>query len=396
MKKSLLFLSAILACSITYAQVGVNTESPSATMHVTPTKTDATTPEGIIAPNLTRAQLISKDAQYSSAQRGSIVYVSSISGTATTKTANVTAVGYYYFDGSLWQPFYKNMPTTEPWYVQGGTTQATGNSQNIFQNGNVAVGSNSSNGYKLQVTGTANITGNTRVGSLAKIGSGTTFNSSAQIELSDANKGLLLNRVALTAANVKAPVTNAVAGMMVYNTTSNAQVTPGVYYWNGVNWIRMVTEVPKSTLSLLNLTTHTASEVGTLNGDGGAVLNFGEITIPESGSYAFNFRLYGGIGNITETDETRCVYYLSLRGLNPQTEEDRLIDIAEINLYTFKQKAGKYPYKSTYSVALGGTFSAGDKVTFKISHPSTVPYPWALTAGGSHTAARTSLIWWKL
>ncbi|NDW09607.1 hypothetical protein [Dysgonomonas sp. 520] len=164
MRKIIFISLMIFSSTMLKSQVGVNTETPQATMHVTPTKTDNSTPEGIIAPNLTRAQLIDKDAQYTSTQRGAVVYVTSITGTTTTKTANVTSIGYYYFDGSLWQPFYKNMPTTEPWYVQGSTTQATSNTQNIFQSGNVAIGSNTSSSYKFQVTGTSNITGNARVG----------------------------------------------------------------------------------------------------------------------------------------------------------------------------------------------------------------------------------------
>ncbi|NDW10789.1 hypothetical protein [Dysgonomonas sp. 520] len=173
MKKSSLILLILLAVTALKAQVGVNTESPSVTMHVTPTKTDATTAEGIIAPNLTRAQLISKDAKYLVAQKGALVYVTDLSGTLTTKTAKVTAVGYYYFDGAVWQPFYNNAPTTEPWYVQGGTSQATSNTQNIFQTGSVAIGSNSAGSYKFQVTGTSNITGNSRVASSTVVGNET-------------------------------------------------------------------------------------------------------------------------------------------------------------------------------------------------------------------------------
>ncbi|NDW10552.1 tail fiber domain-containing protein [Dysgonomonas sp. 520] len=161
MKKSFLFLLTLLTCTIAYGQVGVNTENPRATVDVTPLKTDGTTAEGVIAPNLTRTQLISKDARYSAAQRGAIVYVTDLSGTLTAKTIKVTAVGYYYFDGSIWQPFFYNMPTTEPWYVQGTTTQATGNAQDIYQIGNVAIGSNTSSAYKLKVTGAVNTTYNT-------------------------------------------------------------------------------------------------------------------------------------------------------------------------------------------------------------------------------------------
>ncbi|NDW10277.1 hypothetical protein D0T56_11495 [Dysgonomonas sp. 520] len=373
-----------------YGQVGINTETPGATMHITPTKTDGTTAEGIIAPNLTRAQLIGKDAQYSTAQRGSIVYVTSLTGTTTTKTAKVTSVGYYYFDGSLWQPFISSLPaSTEPWYVQGSTTQATSNTQNIFQTGNVAIGSNTSSSYKFQVTGTSNITGNARMASLAKIGSGTTFNSSAQLELSDANKGLLLNRVALTAANVKAPVTNAVAGMMVYNTTSNANVTPGVYYWNGVNWIRMVTEVPNSELNLRDLQVACTSLPNDANNTNkGALMNMETLIIPEDGSYAFSFRLYGSYIKVTGGTGNTGIYYIAMLA------NEKLVDTAEMDIIHGAVSA------MTYSVTLGAKLAAGDVITFRLSHHPVNGslYPWNLNArpGAATGANRTSMIWWKL
>jgi hypothetical protein len=53
--------------------------------------------------------------------------------------------------------------------------------------------------------------------------------------------GLALPRVALTATNVAAPVTNPVKGLEVYNTatdgTGATAVVPGIYYWDGTQWV---------------------------------------------------------------------------------------------------------------------------------------------------------------
>ncbi|MBO9616282.1 MAG: tail fiber domain-containing protein [Dyadobacter sp.] len=66
-----------------------------------------------------------------------------------------------------------------------------------------------------------------------------TINPSSILELESATKGLLLPRVALTSTTVAAPVTNAVAGMHVYNTTDNAEVQPGEYFFDGSTWVRL-------------------------------------------------------------------------------------------------------------------------------------------------------------
>jgi hypothetical protein len=67
-------------------------------------------------------------------------------------------------------------------------------------------------------------------------------NTNASLELGAANKGLLLNRVALISADVATPLSAHVAGMIAYNTatagTSPNNVSPGIYYNNGTRWIR--------------------------------------------------------------------------------------------------------------------------------------------------------------
>ena len=169
MKKIYFTAISLLSISLLHAQVGVNTETPKTTFHIVPTKTDGSTAEGIIAPNLSRAQLIGKDTRYNADQRGAIVYVTVADGTISTKTTNIDKPGYYYFDGSLWQPFTSGSVTipNEPWLVQGSSTQATGNTQNIYQAGKVAVGvslTSSSANENFFVEGKSRLNGTVGIG----------------------------------------------------------------------------------------------------------------------------------------------------------------------------------------------------------------------------------------
>ena len=64
---------------------------------------------------------------------------------------------------------------------------------------------------------------------------------SAMLDVNHPNKGLLVPRVALTATNVAAPVTTPATSLLVYNTATTADVTPGYYYWSGTAWQRLAT-----------------------------------------------------------------------------------------------------------------------------------------------------------
>ena len=78
----------------------------------------------------------------------------------------------------------------------------------------------------------------------AQVGIGTiTPNSNSILEISSADRGLLMPRVALTATNLAAPMTDHVQGMTVYNTFTSAtganQVVPGFYINDGNGWIKV-------------------------------------------------------------------------------------------------------------------------------------------------------------
>jgi len=144
MKKSF-FVTAIIAGNFIFGQVGINNESPKATLDVSVHPTDNTKPEGIIAPRLTGNQIQNKDTQYDLPQKGTIVYATAATAAPAGKTINITSEGYYYFDGSIWQKFNSGTAVaagTEPWYDVATNTGATANTQDIYQMGKVGVGTN--------------------------------------------------------------------------------------------------------------------------------------------------------------------------------------------------------------------------------------------------------------
>jgi hypothetical protein len=76
------------------------------------------------------------------------------------------------------------------------------------------------------------------------VGIGTaTPDPSARLHIEDNARGLLIPNVALTATNVAAPVTGPATSLLVYNTATAGAgataVTPGFYYWDGSQWVRL-------------------------------------------------------------------------------------------------------------------------------------------------------------
>lgn len=143
-------------------------------------------------------------------------------------------------------------------------------------------------------------------------------------------------------------------------------------------------------INLKNLTSDVtiSTAYNSVNGDYSQAnqLPFGDITITESGSYAFSLRLYRRIGT---TSQNRLPFYIYLQKNNKST----LIDAAEIDVVVLALPSNQQDY--SYSVTLGGTFDAGDKVIISMLRPDLSN--WTLKQGLSSTSAiRTSLIYWKL
>lgn len=103
--KNIITMAACLCSLIVYSQVGINTKNPQASLDITAKTTDGSMPEGLIAPRLTGNQIQAGDAHYGTAQKGAIIYVTAAATAPSAKTTNITAEGYYYFDGKEWQKF---------------------------------------------------------------------------------------------------------------------------------------------------------------------------------------------------------------------------------------------------------------------------------------------------
>ena len=110
MKNKITLALALSVAGLAQAQIGVNTATPRATFDITsknPTGTTRT-PEGLLIPNVDRQRAQSMTGITTS----TMIYVNNIStGTATGIAANINAVGYYYYDGSMWVKLLQDIPT---------------------------------------------------------------------------------------------------------------------------------------------------------------------------------------------------------------------------------------------------------------------------------------------
>ena len=75
----------------------------------------------------------------------------------------------------------------------------------------------------------------------AQTGIGTTNpDASARLDVSSSNKGMLIPRVALSGSTDTATVPNPATSLLVYNTNTAGDVTPGFYTWTGAQWERFL------------------------------------------------------------------------------------------------------------------------------------------------------------
>lgn len=109
MKKMSYFL-LVLSITLIQGQVGINTETPQATLEVVGKPDDINHYDGIIPPRISGNQLSAK--AYTLSKKGSFVYVTEpFDGIINnTQTSLITKQGYYFFDGTLWKSFTQEDP----------------------------------------------------------------------------------------------------------------------------------------------------------------------------------------------------------------------------------------------------------------------------------------------
>lgn len=162
-----LFPTLLLVGSFSYAQIGINNENPSATLDITGNPADPAKFDGIIAPRITGAQLRAKN--YTNSQNGAVVFVTQEDTSPAGQTVDVTASGYYYFDGSSgkWIKLLSAAATQKIKSMSSGTVAA--DDYTVLVGGNItlpsATSTNRGKVYQLinDTSGNVTITGTFRI-----------------------------------------------------------------------------------------------------------------------------------------------------------------------------------------------------------------------------------------
>ncbi|MFY1047479.1 hypothetical protein [Chryseobacterium sp. GP-SGM7] len=106
--KTLIYSFLSLISFIVQGQVGINTQTPQATLEVVGKPNDTNHYDGIIPPRITGDQLSAKT--YSPSKKGTIVFVTDPASSLSGQVLRITKSGLYYFDGIIWMPFTQEDP----------------------------------------------------------------------------------------------------------------------------------------------------------------------------------------------------------------------------------------------------------------------------------------------
>lgn len=158
MKKNLLICVVSLGTLMANAQenpyngrVGINTETPMATLEIAGKPTDKNVVDGVIIPKLTADELIAKSDIYTTKQRGTLVYVTSAPTIPqyneddpqpvipdNPKNRYVNEEGYYYYNGEYWEPLNPQIIKNK---AGGYSTRFREKNPQNYNNQNVGLGS---------------------------------------------------------------------------------------------------------------------------------------------------------------------------------------------------------------------------------------------------------------
>jgi len=189
-----------------------------------------------------------------------------------------------YWDGTQWVAAKGGSGSVtvpaEPWLVSGGTTEATSNTENIYQMGSVTIGSDA------------------------------TAESSAALNVATMNKGVLFPKVTLTSTTDATTILSPATGLLVYNTGTNAGFTDAGYViWDGAKWAKISTDITLPTEPWR--VSGGATEATANNED---IYHLGHITIGSSAAIDATAAL-----NVTATDKGVLLPRIPLKSATDQT-----------------------------------------------------------------------------
>lgn len=226
-KISIAFLASSFMSIASFAQVGIGTTSPSAGSSLDIDTSD----KGFLVPRVSISDLATIAPVTGGSTEGLLVY----------NTNTSTGKGFYYWDGSAWVGVQRGVSGTsvsvaEDWKTEGnaGTDPGVGADQHFVGTTDAKdfiIATNSAEAIRVSSTGIVSI-------NTASAAEG------AIMDISSANKGLMVPKVQITNLSTIAPVTGvtatpaaetAIEGLLVYNTES--ATGKGFHYWNGTDWV---------------------------------------------------------------------------------------------------------------------------------------------------------------
>lgn len=264
----LFFVTTFLVYAVVgTAQVGIGTSNPSASAQLEVNSSS----RGFLPPRVTLTGT-SDISTISSPATGLLVYNTASAGTSPS---NVTP-GFYYYDGSKWQRIINQQPDATISFNQNTPTTAGVVFTPNTQNSSDYIYVSSTNNSQWTYNGSAYVTytppastpwmlsgGTTDAGSNKSdavyrtgsvgIGSTTTPNASAQLDVNSTTKGFLPPRMTSTERNA---ITSPADGLVIYNTTNNR-----LEIRSSAAWLTLVTLTGTETLTNKTITGLVASTI---------------------------------------------------------------------------------------------------------------------------------------
>jgi len=267
MKKNLL-LGVFLLPLFYHAQVGINNSAPASTLDITAKNATGTTTnvDGLLIPRVDRQRAQSMTGTPVS----TLIYVNSIAtGTQTGTAANIDAVGYYYYNGTVWTKL--NTPVniyTSDGTLAGNRTVTTAGNSLSFINGtnNVGIGTSGTQGI-------VSAAGSSRGAFQATGGSGVLNMfvdnaSAAQVTTSGNSTSMNLNTLSANPINLLTNNTNRVTVTGTGNVGIGTQTPQKTLHVNGS--LQVVNELNVGGNATTAGSAGTTGQILTSNGAGAA------------------------------------------------------------------------------------------------------------------------------
>lgn len=145
MKKLLLLAGLFISVQILHSQVGIGTTTPDPSSSLDVSATN----KGILIPRVSLSDVADTVIDgVNTAATGLLIF------NTNAATTGGTGVGYYYFNGTTWERLITSASATDDidWYEEGTTTSPDAITDDMYTQGNVAIGKTTAD-YPLEVEG---------------------------------------------------------------------------------------------------------------------------------------------------------------------------------------------------------------------------------------------------